>query len=106
MSESDNKAKDLRVLNKTHNTKIGIVSGLGNKFVTLFMPFIVRTFFIKYIGIEYAGLTSLYSSILQVLNLAELGFSSAVVYSMYKPIAEKDDATVNALLAFYKKIYL
>lgn len=106
MLEPDNKSKDLRVLNKTHNTKIGIVSGLGNKFVTLFMPFIVRTFFIKYIGIEYAGLTSLYSSILQVLNLAELGFSSAVVYSMYKPIAERDDATVNALLAFYKKIYL
>ena len=85
---------------------MGIVSGLGNKFVTLFMPFLVRTLFIKYIGIEYAGLTSLYSSILQVLNLAELGFSSAVVYSMYKPIAERDDATINSLLNFYKKIYV
>ncbi|MGN0716955.1 MAG: hypothetical protein ACI4LU_04395, partial [Treponema berlinense] len=65
----------------------------------------IRTVLIKKIGIEYAGLNSLFSSILQVLNLTELGFASAVVYSMYKPIAEDDKDTICALLNFYKRVY-
>lgn len=76
-----------------------------NKIVTLFLPFVIRTVLIKTIGIEYAGLNSLFASILQVLNLSELGFSSAVVYSMYRPIAENDNEQVGALLFFYKKVY-
>lgn len=47
----------------------------------------------------------LFTSILQVLNLAELGVGSAMVYSMYKPIAENDKATICALLKLYKKYY-
>ena len=54
---------------------------------------------------EYMGLGSLFTSILQVLNLAELGFSSAITFSMYKPIAQGDEETVCALMAYYKKIY-
>ena len=93
------------ILEKTKNAKKGIVSGILNKVITLLIPFIVRTIFIKVIGIEYAGLNSLFTSILQVLNLAELGFASAVVYSMYKPIAERDDETICALLNFYRRVY-
>ena len=76
-----------------------------NKIFTIFFPFLIRTVLIKKIGIEYAGLNSLFSSILQVLNLTELGFASAVVYSMYKPIAEDDKDTICALLNFYKRVY-
>lgn len=92
-------------LEKTKNTKRNIISGLVNKVVTLVFPFIVRTIIIKKLGSEYLGLNSLFSSILQVLNLSELGFASAVVYSMYKPIAEDDTEAVCALLNFYKKVY-
>ena len=56
-------------------------------------------------GVEYLGLNSLFTSILQVLNLAELGVGSAMVYSMYKPIAENDKSTICALLKLYKKYY-
>lgn len=92
-------------LNKTRNTTQGIITGIINKVVTLLIPFIVRTLFIRILGIEFLGLNSVIVSILQVLNLAELGFSSAVVYSMYKPIANRDDETICALLNFYKRIY-
>lgn len=92
-------------LEKTKNTKRNIVSGLVNKVVTLVLPFIVRTIIIKKLGSEYLGLNSLFSSILQVLNLSELGFASAVVYGMYKPIAEDDTEAICALLNFYRKIY-
>ncbi|UKI56602.1 MAG: hypothetical protein L6V90_05600 [Treponema succinifaciens] len=77
----------------------------NKNFFTIFFPFLIRTVLIKKIGIEYAGLNSLFSSILQVLNLTELGFASAVVYSMYKPIAEDDKDTICALLNFYKRVY-
>lgn len=92
-------------LSKTKNTVRGISAGILNRVVTLLLPFIVRTLLIKYIGMDYAGLNGLYSSILQVLNIAELGFSAAVVYSMYKPIAENDEDTICALLNFYRRIY-
>lgn len=92
-------------LNRTRNTINGIVSGIINKCVTLLLPFIVRSLLIYRIGADYAGLNGLFTSILQVLNIAELGFSTAVVYSMYKPIADGDDATICALLRFYRGVY-
>lgn len=103
MDESLKKGK-IR-LSRTKNAVRNIYSGLFNKIFTIFFPFLIRTVLIKKIGIEYAGLNSLFSSVLQVLNLTELGFASAVVYSMYKPIAENDTATICALLNFYKRVY-
>lgn len=69
------------------------------------MPFILRTCMIYFMGIEYLGLSSLFVSILQVLNLAELGVGSAMVYSMYKPISEQDYPTICALLKLYRRYY-
>lgn len=92
-------------LERTKNTVRGISTGLVNKIITLLLPFLVRTVLIQKIGIEYAGLNGLFVSILQVLNLTELGFSNAIVHSMYKPIAEDDEETICALLNFYRKVY-
>lgn len=79
--------------------------GMVNKIVTILLPFVMRTIMIYYMGMEYLGLNGLFSSILSMLSLSELGFSSAIVFSMYKPLAEKDYDTVSALLNFYKKCY-
>jgi hypothetical protein len=76
-----------------------------NRIVKLLIPFLLRTLIIFEIGIEYLGLDGLFVSVLQVLNIAELGFSSAIVFSMYKPLADKDTKTICALLLFYKKSY-
>ncbi|MFR4710115.1 MAG: hypothetical protein ACLUAL_00125 [Blautia wexlerae] len=77
--------------------------GILNKVITMFLPFVVRSVIIYALSAEYLGLNSLFSSILQVLNLTELGFSSAMVYSMYKPIAENDDETICATSKFLQK---
>ena len=90
---------------RTANSLRNIGFGALNRITSIVFPFIVRTIFIKVLGEEYLGLNSLYSSILQVLNLADLGFASAITASMYKPLAEKDTKKVCALLNFYKKIY-
>lgn len=93
-------------LERAKNTKRNIVFGTVSKVVSLFFPFIIRTVIIQYLGVEYLGLNSLLGSILQVLSISDLGFSSAVVYSMYKPIAENDSETICALLNYYRKVYL
>lgn len=93
-------------IDRNKNTKKNIVFGYINKFVTLFFPFVIRTIIIRTLGIEYIGINSLFSSILNILSLADLGFGTAMVFSMYKPIAEDDTETINALLNLYRKIYI
>ena len=83
---------------RTKNIKRNIIFGAINKVIAMILPFVTRTIIIWKLGAEFLGLSSLFSSILQVLNMAELGFTSSVVFSLYKPIAQKDDETVCALM--------
>ena len=61
-------------IERTKNTVAGAMWGTIEKVSSILLPFIVRTVLIKKLGSEYLGLSSLLSSILQVLNLTELGF--------------------------------
>ena len=90
---------------RSKNVVRNLRSGFLYKVVQIIFPFIIRSVIINILGVEYLGLDSLFVSILQVLNLAELGFSSAVTYSMYKPIVDNDKKTICALLNSYKRIY-
>lgn len=90
---------------RTINTTRNIIFGVVNKIISIIFPFITRTILIKKLGAEYLGLNSLFTSILQVLNLSELGFGSALIYSMYKPIANGDNQKVCNYLNFYRKCY-
>lgn len=92
-------------LEKTRNAKRNILYGMINRFIGILLPFLNRTVFLYVLGTEFLGLNSLFASILQVLNLAEMGIGSAVVYSMYRPIAEGNKSEVCALLYFYKRVY-
>ncbi len=87
------------------NAKKNMVFGTMNRIVSIICPFISRTVIQIILGSQYLGLNSLFSSVIQVLNISELGIGAAIIYSMYKPVAENDTATVNALLNFYRKVY-
>lgn len=87
------------------NAKRNIVWSIIEKITLILFPFIIRTILIYTLGVEYVGINGLFSSILQVLSLAELGFSSAVTYSMYKPIAMGDKEGLCAILMFYRNVY-
>ena len=86
-------------IDKTRNASRNITFGILLKVYQIFLPFLMRTIMMYTIGVQYLGLNSLFSSILQVLNLAELGVGSAMVFSMYKPIAEDDENTDNSFFA-------
>lgn len=91
--------------NRVQNAVRGIGAGVINNILTVLLPFVTRTVIIYTLGIQYAGLSSLFSSVISILNISELGIGSAISYSMYRPLQEGDDAKVCALLAFYCKCY-
>ena len=91
--------------NRTRNVGRNAVFGYIYRLFSLLVPFIVRTLVIYRFGAEYLGLNSLFASVLNVLNLADFGFGTAIVYSLYRPVAEGDTETVCAYLGTYKKLY-
>mgnify|MGYP006926258937 CR=1 FL=1 len=82
-----------------------LMYGVGSQFVLTLIPFITRTIFISQLGEAYLGVNSLFTSILSVLSLAELGIGNIVVYSLYKPLAQKETSKITALVKFYRRIY-
>lgn len=89
----------------TRNIVSGMKYGFLYKIMMVLLPFVLRTTMIHALGMEYVGINSLFTSILSVLSLADLGFSGAVVFSMYKPIAQEDTSKLCALLKYFRRVY-
>ena len=87
------------------NTKRNLAAGVLNQGVNLLFPFLNRTLFLWLLGPEFLGLNGLFRSVLGMLSLAEFGFGTAIVCSMYKPIADDDRKLVCAYLSFYRTVY-
>lgn len=92
-------------LERTKNATRNIIFGVALKLYQIVLPFVMRTVMIYTIGVQYLGLNSLFTSVLQVLNIAELGVGSAMVFSMYEPITKDDNVTICALMNLYKWYY-
>lgn len=95
------KNDDSRLGNTLRNFKFGAAAQL----VVTLLGFVSRTVFIRVLGMEYSGVNGLYTSILDVLSLTELGLADVVIYSLYKPLAEGDTDRLAALMGYYKVIY-
>jgi O-antigen/teichoic acid export membrane protein len=92
-------------LARAKNTMRNTIWGAVYRLTTLVGPFVIKTIIIKKLGLEYSGLNSLFTAILTVLNLANLGFSSSLVYTMFKAVAEEDTEALCAMMNFYRKVY-
>ena len=92
-------------IDRTKNAVKNIKSGIVLRVYQIIVPFFMRTAMIYFMGVEYLGLSSLFTSVLSILNLAELGVGAAMVFAMYRPIAEDDEATICALMALYRRYY-
>lgn len=90
---------------RTKNSIINLFGAITNQIVLILLTFISRTIFIRVLGVEYLGLSGLYGNIITIFSLAELGLSTSIVYSLYKPISEKDTEKLNSLVKFYSRIY-
>lgn len=83
------------------NTSIAIIIHIAN----VLLKFGVRFVFIKTLGKEYLGVNGVFSSIISILSLAEMGLGTAIIYDMYKPAEENDYQRLNALICLFKRIY-
>ena len=92
-------------LERTRNAARNVVFDGALEIVNILVPFVIRSVMLHYLGTEYLGLNGLFKSLLTILNLAELGVGSAMVFSMYKPIAEGDTRTICSLLRLYRTLY-
>lgn len=92
-------------IERTKNATRNMIFGWGLTFYNMFMSFLMRTAMIYFMGAQYLGLNSLFTSVLSTLNLVELGVGSAMIYSMYKPIAEDDTREICALMKLYRTYY-
>lgn len=90
---------------RTKKSLRNTIFGMTGMFCSLVVMFISRSIFVKLLGAEYNGINGLFSNILQVLNLAELGFATSVAYALYKPLKDGDKRTTAALMSFIAKIY-
>lgn len=92
----------MRLENSAKNIKVAWLMHI----VHVFGQFISRTVIIMVLSVEYVGLSGLFSNVLSMLSLAELGIGEAIVFSLYKPIAEEKINEINAIMKFYQKIYI
>ncbi len=90
---------------RTKNTILNVMGGIAVKTSGFLTAFIARTVFLYVLGIEYAGVSSVFTNVLTVLSFAELGIGTAITYALYKPIAENDERQIGKLMNAYRKIY-
>ena len=87
------------------NYSRNMIFALGSQILTVLLGFWSRRVFVMTLETEYLGISGLFSSILTVLSLTELGFGTAITYALYKPIKENDYEKIKSLMALYKKVY-
>lgn len=92
----------MRSTNLAKNVSAGLISRL----ISVALNFIARTIFIYSLPQDFLGINGLFTSIFAFLNLSELGLGSAIIYALYKPLAEKDDRKIWQLMRFYRRAYV
>lgn len=95
----------MRENNRTKTVYINSTVTLFCQVLQILLGFIVRKIFIDSLGVAYLGYNSVFTNILQMLNLADMGIGVAITSFLFKPLADGDKERVSALMYLYKKIY-
>ena len=90
---------------RTEYSLINIVVNLGGYGLNTLIGFVCRIVFVRTLAADYLGVSGLFTNILSMLSLAELGIGSAIGYALYKPLAENDEEKIASLMQFYGKAY-
>ena len=91
----------MKTSNSIRNSFFSLVSNIS----TIIIGLIAQAIFIKILGAEYLGLNGLFSNIISMLGIVELGIGTAIVYNLYKPLHENNKEEIKSLMNFYKKAY-
>ena len=90
---------------RIENSLKNSVSGLFVQIISTILGLLARTIFIRTLGKEYLGINGLFSNVLTILSLAEMGVGSAIIYNLYKPVANKNEIQIARLMNLYRRCY-
>ena len=90
---------------RTEYSILNILTGIGGYFLNTIIGFVCRMVFVRCLSADYLGVNGLFTNVLTMLSLAELGVGGAIVYALYKPLAENDEAKIASLMRLYSKAY-
>ena len=93
-------------MSRTRKSLINIAAALGGQAGSLLISVVARYVFVKVLAAEFLGINGLFSNMLNMLSLAELGIGAAITYSLYRPIAIDDTLQIRALMDFFRKAYI
>ena len=90
---------------RTEYSILNIMTGLGGYMINTIIGLVCRMVFTRTLVADYLGINGLFTNILTMLSLAELGIGSAIVFALYKPLAENDEDKIASLVKFYGNCY-
>lgn len=91
---------------RTEYSLINMLTGVAGYGINTVIGFVCRIIFVRTLSSDYLGVSGLFTNILSMLSLAELGISSAITYALYKPLAENDEAKVASIMNYYRRAYM
>ena len=90
-------------MSRTKKSAINSIVGIVCMIISSLLSFALQAVFIRLLGLEYSGINGLFTDILKILNLAELGINNAILFRLYKHIADDDQSEIEKVLSFYRK---
>ena len=90
---------------RSQYSMLNMCTSVFGQVLSIALGFAARTVFIYTLGRSYLGISSLFENVLQVLSLTDLGLESAIVYSLYKPLQEKNEQKIASIMTLYKNAY-
>lgn len=88
------------------NSILNIISNLAVIILQIVLVFVVRFIFVKVLNEQYLGVQGLFTNIISMLSLADLGIGTAICFSLYKPFEEKDYKKISIIASFLRKLYV
>ena len=93
-------------MKRTRKSFVNVITSVFTNAVILVTAFVVQKVLVETMGSDYNGINGLFGSIISMMSLADLGIGTAIIYHMYRPVADKDQDKINSLLRFYKRCYI
>lgn len=90
---------------RTKNSVFNIMANVSSILIQTVLVFLVRIVFTKTLDAEFLGIQGLFTNIISMLSLADLGIGTAICYSLYKPLADNDMVSVSKIVTLLKKVY-
>ena len=92
-------------MSRSANSFKNIVTMYLSQILVIVLNFVTRTVFVYTLGEEYLGVNGLFTNLLSMFSLAELGVGTAIIFKLYKPIEEHNESRIIALMKLFKRVY-